>query len=83
MNRTTYIRRFEPFEINNIDKQNIGWRWREDELTMKEFYELSSTDKDEYILLIEGLKPEERSSMDEILLNRFGKTNKNNYFTLD
>jgi hypothetical protein len=83
MNRTTYIRRFEPFEINNMDKQNTGWRWREDELTMKEFYELSSTDKDEYILLIEGLKPEERSSMDEILLNRFGRTKKYNYFTLD
>jgi len=60
-----------------------NWKWREDELTMKEVYELSSTDKDEYILLIEGLKSEQRSSMDEILLNRFGKTNKNNYFTLD
>ena len=50
-----------------------NWRWREDELTMKEFYELSSTDKDEYILLILGLKEEERSSMDEIILNRFIK----------
>jgi hypothetical protein len=56
------------------------WRWRSDEITMKEFYNLSSTDKDEYILLILGLKEEERSSMDEIILNRFikdkPKTNK-------
>jgi hypothetical protein len=50
-----------------------NWRWRNDEITMKEFYKLSSTDKDEYILLILGLKEEERSSMDEILINRFVK----------
>lgn len=50
-----------------------GWHWREDEITMKQFYHLPQQDKDEYILLIMGLKPEERSSMDEILLNRFGK----------
>jgi hypothetical protein len=56
-----------------MDKQNTGWKWRDDQLTMKEFYKLSSTDKDEYILLILGLKEEERSSMDEILLNRFCK----------
>ena len=60
-----------------------NWKWRDDEITLKEFYNLPQQDKDEYILLIEGLKPIERSSMDEILLNRFGKTNKNNYFTLD
>jgi hypothetical protein len=58
--------------------KDTGWKWRDDQnLTMKEFYELSSTDKDEYILLVEGLKQEERSSMDEILLNRFGRTNLN------
>ena len=60
-----------------------NWKWREDEITMKEFYNLTQQDKDEYIILVEGLKQEERSSMDEILLNRFGKTNKNNYFTLE
>ena len=65
-----------------MNKETTGtkWRWREDEITMKEFYKLSSTEKDEYILLILGLKQEERSSMDEIILNRFikdkPKTNK-------
>jgi hypothetical protein len=52
-------------------KQHTGWKWRDDQLTMKEFYNLSSTDKEEYLLLIKGLKEEERSSMDIILLNRF------------
>ena len=60
-----------------------NWKWREDEITMKEFYNLTQQDKDEYILLVEGLKQEERSSMDEIILNRFGRTKKYNYFTLD
>jgi hypothetical protein len=53
-------------------KQHTGWKFREDELTMKEFYNLSQQDKEEYLLLIKGLKEEERSSMDIILLNRFG-----------
>ena len=55
---------------------NKGWKWRDDQLTMKQFYNLPEQDKDEYILLILGLKEEERSSMDEILLNRFNKNNK-------
>ena len=58
-----------------MDKRNTEtkWRWREDQnLTMKEFYKLSQQDKEEYLLLVKGLKPEERSSMDIILLNRFG-----------
>lgn len=53
-------------------KQHTGWKWRDDQLTMKEFYNLSQQDKEEYLLLIKGLKEEERSSMDIILLNRFG-----------
>jgi hypothetical protein len=54
-------------------KQHTGWKFREDELTLKQFYRLTQQDKDKYVLLVEGLKPEERSSMDIILLNRFGK----------
>jgi hypothetical protein len=50
---------------------NKGWRFRDDEITMKEFYNSSQQDKEKYLLLIKGLKAEERSSMDEILLNRF------------
>ena len=54
-------------------KQHTGWKFRDDELTLKQFYKLTQQDKDEYVLLIEGLKPEELSSMDIILINRFGK----------
>ena len=72
--------------LNVKSKANImnkGWKWRDDQLTMKQFYNLPQQEKDEYILLIEGLKQEERSSMDEILLNRFN-INKEaiNFFTI-
>ena len=50
---------------------NKGWIWRDDELSLPQFYKLSQQDKEKYLLLIKGLKPEERSSMDELLLNRF------------
>lgn len=62
---------------------NKGWIWRDDEITMKEFYKLSQQDKQEYLLLIKGIKPEDRSSMDIILLNRFNiKSEQNNFFTI-
>jgi hypothetical protein len=60
-----------------------GWNWRDNELTMKQFYNLPQQERDEYILLIKGLKPEERSSMDEILLNRFNLNKEEyNFFTI-
>ena len=66
----------------NIEKKT-GWKFRNNEITMKQFYNLSQQDRDEYIQHILELKPNERSSMDEILLNRFN-TNKedNNFFTI-
>ena len=66
-----------------MDKQGTGWKWRDDQLTMKEFYNLPQQGKDDYILLIRELKPEERSSMDNILINRFGDKKISNTFTLN
>lgn len=62
--------------MSNKEKRTTGfqWRWRDDELSLPEFYELPQQEKDEYVLLIQGLDPQLRSSMDEILLNRFGRT---------
>lgn len=66
-------------------KQRTGWKWRDDQLTMKQFYNLPQQERDEYILMVRGLKPEDRSSMDEILLNRFNlnKEESNNFFTIN
>jgi hypothetical protein len=52
-------------------QQHQFWKFRDDEISMKEFYKLSSTDREEYLLIVIGLKPEERSSMDIILLNKY------------
>lgn len=60
-----------------------NWKWRDEELTLKEFYNLPQQERDDYILLVRGLKPNERSSMDEILINRFGDIKKSNTFTLN
>lgn len=60
------------------------WKWREDELSFKEFRKLPQQKKDEYILLIQGLKPEERSTCDEIILNLYSKqeTEQNKFLEL-
>lgn len=63
-----------------------NWKWRDQELSYKEFVKLVQQEKDEYVLIIEGLSPEERSSTDEIILNRFSKNklvHKNFFSILD
>lgn len=64
---------------------NNKWKWRDNELSLPEFYKLNKQERDDYILLIVSLKPEERSSMDEILLNGFNfkKKENNNFFTIN
>ncbi len=56
-----------------MNKQPTKWKWRDDEISFKEFRKLPSTEKDEYVLMLEGLEPEERSSGDEIILNLYSK----------
>jgi hypothetical protein len=50
-----------------------GWKWRDKELSMKEFYSLPQTSRNEYINLIQKLPQQERSSGDNIILNQYGK----------
>jgi hypothetical protein len=66
-----------------MKNQTSGWRWREDEITLKKFYSLSQPDRDEYLALLKGLKPEDRSSGDEIILNMFNliKPEVKNFFS--
>jgi hypothetical protein len=52
---------------------NKGWRWRDKEITLKEFYKLSQTSRNEYISFIENLPQQERSSGDNIILNQYGR----------
>ena len=50
-----------------------GWSWRDKELSMKEFYSLPQTSRNEYINFIEKLSQQERSSGDNIILNQYNK----------
>jgi hypothetical protein len=61
----------------------MKWKFRQDEITLKEFYNLSQQDRDVYVQKIVELKIEERSSMDEILLNRFNKNSEQEYKFLE
>jgi hypothetical protein len=56
------------------------WYWRENELSMKEYRQLSSTEKEEHLTLLRELKPEELSTNDEYILNQYTFNIKNNKF---
>lgn len=56
-----------------MEKLRTKWRWRDNELSMKEFYALSHTSRTEYINSLEKLSSTERSSGDEIILNQYSK----------
>jgi hypothetical protein len=67
-----------------MEKNTQQWKWRKDEISMKDFYQLSKAEKEEYILLILGLPLSERGTSDEIILNNFNKLvpKEENFITL-
>jgi hypothetical protein len=70
--------------MKNTIKKCGQWKFRIDEIPMPKFRKLSPTEKQEYLDLIKGLPTDERSSMDEILIEEYhlNKTNTKNYFEL-
>ena len=67
-----------------MEKYTQQWKWRKDQMPLKQFYKLSSADKEEYILLILALPESERGTSDEIILNNFKnlKPKEENFITL-
>ena len=67
-----------------MEKYTQQWKWRKDQIPLKQFYKLSTADKEEYILLILGLPESERGTSDEIILNNFSKLKpkEENFITL-
>jgi hypothetical protein len=67
-----------------MEKHTQQWKWREDQIPLKQFYKLSTEEKEEYILLILGLPLSERGTSDEIILNNFTKLvpKEENFITL-
>lgn len=58
----------------------MAWKYRTDELSLKEFRKLSSTDREEYILLLLGIKKEELSTNDQYILDMYGPVQRTKKF---
>jgi hypothetical protein len=67
-----------------MEKTAYVWKWRDAELSSKEFYKLNKEEKEEYLNLVKGLPVKERSTMDEFLVNLYNldKNTSKNYFEL-
>ena len=67
-----------------MEKYTQQWKWRKDQMPLKQFYKLSIKEKEEYILLILSLPLSERGTSDEIILNNFTKLvpKEENFITL-
>jgi hypothetical protein len=59
------------------------WKWRDGELSNKEFNKLSSTAKQEYIKELEQLDAGTLSTGDNILLNLYSKKRTKQFLTLN
>ena len=68
-----------------MENKISGWSWRKDELSLKEFYNLPSTKRKEYISILEQLPSTERSSGDNIILNQYSRiiTKTKQFLSLD
>ena len=58
------------------------WKWREEEIGLKHFYQLSKEEKVEYVNSIEKIPEPELSTGDKYIL-KFYSTKKNNFLSID
>ena len=67
-------------------EQTGQWCWRTGEISLKEYYKLSSTDRNKHIEFLLTLKESQRSSADNIILlvsrTKEEKENNINFFSL-
>lgn len=66
-----------------MNKETTIWKWRDDELSVKEFYNLTSTAKQEYITSLEQIEAATLSSGDNILLNLYSKKRSKQFLNLN
>lgn len=64
--------------------ENNKWKWRDGELSYKEFQSLSKEKKQIYLKLIEQLSSTDRGTNDEFILNQYSSNNKiKNFYSLE
>jgi|TARA_R110000823_G_scaffold239376_1_gene364597 hypothetical protein len=54
-------------------------KWRKDEMSLKEFRLLSKESREEYLLLLKGIKKEEVSTNDQYILDQYIEEEKEQY----
>jgi hypothetical protein len=54
-------------------------KWRKDEMSLKEFRLLSKESREEYLLLLKGIKKEEVSTNDQYILDQYIEEQKEQY----
>jgi hypothetical protein len=59
------------------------WYWRDGEMSVKEFYKLTSTAKQEYIKELEQLDIDVLSTGDNLLLNLYSKKRTKQFLSLE
>jgi hypothetical protein len=59
------------------------WYWRDGEMSVKEFYKLTSTAKQEYIKELEQLDIDVLSTGDNLLLNLYSKKRTKQFLSLN
>jgi len=62
---------------------NTEWRWRDGELSYKEFQSLSKEKKTNYLKLIEQLSSTDRSTNDQYIINLYSTNKVKNFYSLD
>lgn len=60
----------------------VQWKWREEEIGLKGFYQLSKEEKIEYVNSIEKLPEAALSTGDKYILN-FYSAKKNNFISIN
>lgn len=67
-----------------MSNKSTRWKWRDGELSLKEFYQLTYEKRKEYILFLESIPVEEQSTGDEYLIRMYSKKKpeQNNFLEL-
>lgn len=60
-----------------------NWKWRDEELSVKEFHNLTSTAKQHYIKTLEDMDAGTLSTGDNILLNLYSKKRSKQFLSLE
>jgi inorganic pyrophosphatase len=60
----------------------VQWKWRDEELSLKSFYQLKADEKKEYVNSIEKI-PEHELGSNDLYILKFYSTKKSNFISID